>query len=515
MLLRRPRLLLASFVLALPAVAPISGCTGSDSANPAPNGQGGGLTTSTSSLTTSTTSSTGSGGAGGVGGSGTGGVGGIGTGGTGGTGLAGGGGTSAGGAGGFGGKGGAGGVGGKGGAGGVGGKGGAGGVGGKGGAGTGGLGGKGGSATGGAGGAVQPPLDDNCPGQAESLDLGGFTTIPGTLVGLKDNTTEACGDKGGGADAFYQFDLKQGGYVTLLLDDHLSGKPGFDGVLEVRKQLCNLFQGNDNCVNASPTNESFSFDVAAGTFWVIVDTANGAVGDYILTAKADAPKCGDGIVNKYSLGEDCDLVPADPAKCNPPGSPNQCKFAPAPVLDVTQCPGQDVIVDANKPVVITGPDTNQYADHYIGSCTPPNGLPPNAAHDNTYHIRPQASGTVTVIIGNDINNPQNIVPFCNECNANGNCPPPYPPPAGPPSTNNGGCWVPVLYMRSGTCDQQPDPKTNEIACVYDANYANGYITLTAQVDAFKDYYLFVDGYTKPVNPNVYAAGPYYLQISLK
>ena len=367
---------------------------------------------------------------------------------------------------------------------------GAGGVGGVGGtAGGGGIGGAGGvGGVGGMGGGAA--VNDTCPGTTQSLDVGAAVMLTGSTSNANDDYKTFCADTTDAADApdvVFQFTLNGGGKLHLDLDDH-TGANEFDGALSLRKSVCDQRIGNDNCANAATTNESLDVDLAAGTYWVVVDGANNQSGDFSLDATLTAPTCGDGFINGVSAGEECDLVPADPTLCNPPGHPLECKFAPPIDTTVEDCPGFDVFMDVGDDLDVTGAahNTCPLADNHIGTCAMGNTL----GRDAVYHVHPSGAGTLTATVGRAAGGQ----PACDVCGASCN-----------PSCDI--CFIPILYARKQACS---GATAVEVACAYDSTFMTTVATITVPVAAFEDVWLFVDS-----NFNGdYTAGPYILELTL-
>jgi len=139
-----------------------------------------------------------------------------------------------------------------------------------------------------------------------------------------------------------------------------------------------------------------------------------------------APRfCGDGGVNG---GEQCDGSPF-PAECEAPGSANECMFPP-PVPTILTCPGEDVQIGSGQSLVIGPYDNTTGGDDQIGTCVAesPGG------RDHVFNFEALATGTLTLTVGND---PGTGQPWCQSCSDG--CP------------DGGGCWIPVIYVRSGAC----------------------------------------------------------------
>jgi len=333
------------------------------------------------------------------------------------------------------------------------------------------------------------PAGDTCPGAAVSLDVGASAFLVGSTTNATDDYTTFCGDTTttpDGKDVVYAVTLNVGGYLQVDLDDH-TGVAEFDGALSLRKQ-CDTRAGGDQCSNFGTANESLQADLAAGTYWVVVDGVNGASGNFGLTMNLTAPVCGDGIVNKNSAGEACDLVPNDPTICNPPGHPQQCQFGPLVDTSVEACPGFDVLVAPGDDLDISGAAHNScpLADDYIGTCAGGD----TGGRDAVYHIHPSGAGTLHVMVGRDATGQVACIACGDTCDPD--C---------------GICFVPILYARKGACS---GPNAVEAACFYDASFSTTVATINVPVVANEDVWVFVDSnYDGP-----YSAGPYILEVAL-
>jgi hypothetical protein len=322
-----------------------------------------------------------------------------------------------------------------------------------------------------------------------SLDVGATAVVLGSTTNATDDYTTFCADTTTTADApdlVYAVTLNGGGYLQVDLDDHL-GAAEFDAALSLRKQ-CDARVGGDDCSNTATTNESLGTDLAAGTYWVVVDGVSGQSGDFSLTMSLAPPVCGDGIVNDLSAGEECDLMPAQPTLCSPPSGPNECQFGPLVDTSVEDCPGFDVFVAPGDDLDVTGEAHNlcALADDHVGTCAGAN----LGARDAVYHIHPSAAGTLTVMVGRDAAGESACVACGDTCN----------PDCGP-------CFVPVLYARKGACS---GTSALEAACSYDPSFATTVAAIEVAVAANEDVWVFVDSnYDGP-----YTAGPYILEVTL-
>ena len=349
-----------------------------------------------------------------------------------------------------------------------------------------------GSSGGGGGTTSGGPVDivgDSCNAPAVvTLKPGNSVAIHGSTMGMADDFTSFCGDTDPAADTVdvvYQLRLEGAGLLKLSLDDH-TGVDDFDAAMVVRVSECGADWGGDMCVDQSQSGEKAALDVAGSSFvWVVVDGVNGGRGEFTLAVDLSAPVCGDGIVNDVSAGEQCDELPLDPNICYPPGHPQQCQFKPPAVLDLESCPGQDVVIGGGEALVLGPNDTSNYADDAAGSCVGGN----LGGRDHVYHFEPQADGTLSLRVGNDV---ATGAPFCDQCDENG-CP--------------AGCWIPVVYVRQGDCDAALG---TEVACAFDDSFSTTVASVQVPVTAFQSYWVFVDSYWD----GDYTAGPYYLEATL-
>lgn len=339
-----------------------------------------------------------------------------------------------------------------------------------------------------SGGSASGPANDTCDSPAAlSVELSSFASITGTLADAKDDYAVSCtGAQKPGAtpDAVYELTVTGSGLLTILLDNEMGGA-GFDGVLSLRRGSCADEAEGDACVAATPASEAIlKADVTAGTYYVVVESAGGEPGSFGLTATLDPPKCGDGILNAESAGEECDLFPADPSKCNPPGHPAQCKAAAPKNEALDTCPGKTIQLPMFNWMTIGPNDSRHAADDHVGSCAGPN----TGGRDQVFRVSPEADGTLTITVGID---PSTGEPFCNQCGET--CPE--------------GCWIPLVYVRQGGCE---GAVANEIACHWDDTLSNGVASVEVPVQAGQDYWVFVDSPT----PGLFGGGEYYLQASL-
>lgn len=350
--------------------------------------------------------------------------------------------------------------------------------------GGGGSGANGGGGSGGTGGGPEVTPTDTCPGTAVTLAPGGSVTGVGTTAGATDDYTTFCGDTDVGmnaGDVVFELTTSAAGTLRLELDD----ADGFDGVVSIRRDACESRVANDECVNFATDGEDYETDLAAGTYWVVVDGANSTSGAFSLKMSLAAPTCGDGVVNE-SAGEECDPVTPDDT-CFPPGDPEECTLQPPPVADLETCPGYEVAIAGGQSLVLGPFNNTTYADNQIGTCAGANV----GGRDNVFQFAPSDDGTLTVTLGNDANTG---APWCDTC-GNDAC------------TDGDGCWAFILYARGTACE---GGTAVELACAYDPTFTEKTATIDFPVVGGTSYWVVVDSsFAGP-----YTAGPYYLDATL-
>jgi hypothetical protein len=330
---------------------------------------------------------------------------------------------------------------------------------------------------------------NSCPGTPVSLSRGQLLTITSTTLGETDDYTTFCADTTSAADApdvVYAVTLVESGVLTLTLNDHVGTNP-FNGSISIRKVACSAENAGDECVNAATTGETRTLDLAAGTYYVIVDGANQTSGDFTLKLGLAAPVCGDGVVSDKSSTEQCDSNPNKPLICRPPGHAQQCKYVASGTTQDT-CPGVLRTANIAAPETLSGAlhNTCPLVDNYIGTCAGGNV----GGRESVIHFVPDAAGTLTVTVGNDADGN----PACAACGAD--C-----------SETCGPCFIPVLYARKGACS---GASAVEVGCAFDPDFVTTVATLNIPVQPGEDVWVFVDSdYAGP-----YTAGPYLLQVDL-
>ncbi len=360
--------------------------------------------------------------------------------------------------------------------------------------GGGGTGGTGGTttSTGGSGGGV-PPLNDTCPGEKIAPQPTDSLSIKGTIVGAIDNYTTFCADtqpEPGAPDVVYELVLTATSTVKIELIPN-----GFVPALSIRKQDCSSRPNGTACLNLGAGNINTTQALDAGTYWLVVDSADMNVGSFTLNVTTSVPTCGDGAVNP---GEDCDppTVAGDDG-CFDPGNAKQCKFGEAPPDPaIIQCPGGLVTLGKGDNFAL-GPYNNGSGSILntntpVGDPADPNAPCPSpaAGPENIFQILPNANGVLTVTIGHDADL---VTPYCDN--------------------PNNTCGDFIIYLRQGSCnagtqlacdDYNPDPLAYEV------------LTLQTPVLADTPYWLIVDTYQQdPMDPATGYPGPYFLQVELQ
>jgi cysteine-rich repeat protein len=352
----------------------------------------------------------------------------------------------------------------------------------------------GGGDVGGSGGGtplVEIPLSgsDSCVGLVPVvLHPGEVGIASGTTIGAKDDMKTFCADVDAttaAPDLVFAVTLPEA--CTMRLS--VSGMDLLDPVLELRKTSCEAESGGDPCINRSDLmNEYHDEALEPGTYYVVVDGANGSEGAFMLRAECQVPTCGDGVVN---AGEVCDYGGAAAGDgCADPGSADECQVEAAdPALDT--CEGatatEAIVIDPTETLYI--PADSPYlttlgaTDDATGSCQGELG-----GRDMIFKVRPSADGTLTAVVGEGfMNEPLCPTDFLGEVPLS--------------------CWDRSLYVRTACGDA-----TSELACSDNPTDANAAETVTIPVVAGQDYFVFVDGYNAET---AYSAGQFVLRLALQ
>ena len=333
-----------------------------------------------------------------------------------------------------------------------------------------------------------PPANDACPGEKIAPAMGASATVNGTIANATDDYQTFCADvspEATAADVVYELDVPAAVTVTLECD-----ATGFVPALSLRKHQCAAELGGDMCLHIGASHLSTKVALAAGTYWIVIDTRDGASGTFTLTATFATPTCGDGVVNP---GEQCDpAVPTAGDGCIDPGDADACRFGEAP-LDpaIVACPGGPISIAKGASLVL-GPYNNGSGDHAetnfpeAGTPCEYGGLGP----EDVFRVTPTGDGTLTAQIGHDADG---TTLYCD---------------------THYDCADFLLYLRANRCDS--DVPADELACAdFTPNPNNLFgfdelLTVSTPVTAGADTWVIVDGLD-----DTYGIGAYYLQISLE
>jgi cysteine-rich repeat protein len=350
----------------------------------------------------------------------------------------------------------------------------------------------GGQAGGGGGGPPpEPPPNDGCLGEPVALSPGLTVEINGTLVGAADDLTTFCADVStgpGNPDVVYQLDVAAD--VSLRMRVVATE---FDPALSLRLLTCEVESSGDACLNFGNGAEATGVSLAAGTYWVVIDSADGNAGEFVLELAATTPVCGDGILNP---GEQCDKGPGIPDDgCRDPGMDAECTFGEEPGSTAqTACPGLGP-VEVKMSADPLNPHIQRLGPFYNGTG---GNVQTNATTEdlyvcgwaaqgpeNVFHVVPESSGTLFARIGYDDNGAVicDLDPSCGDF---------------------------ILYMRQTSCDAQvPEDPLQQLACV---DFDDGFqeiLVIQAPVTGGSDYWVFVDGLD-----TTYGLGLFHLELWL-
>lgn len=345
----------------------------------------------------------------------------------------------------------------------------------------GGTGGSGGAGGQGGEGGVFIDVDggtDACPGDDPPIELdvdGGTLSFAGeTTEGAVDDEDTCFLGEANGGDWVFAFTVDE----TVSLVVELIDGDGLDGNLAVRSTCESDVVDDGYCYlhSANGDVKIHALEVPAGTYYVVVDSAGTAEGDFELRVSATTPACGDGILN---AGEDCDVgAGVEDDGCVDPGDEGECEFEEAvEALDI--CPGQGIAIDEGMTRLLAsdGFTTLGYTDDYDGSCVGDFG-----GLDRVIAITPAVSGLLTVEIGYE----EDGSDICVE------------------NADDPRCWDYGIYLRTTCLDADSEPVGG---CSDDGAVPE---TVTATVVADTPIFLFVDGY----DGMDYSQGPFDLDITL-
>lgn len=319
-----------------------------------------------------------------------------------------------------------------------------------------------------------PVASEACPATPFPITLGGSVSLTNTTEGHTDDIFSFCGDITSTADApdlVYAFSLADAGTLRV---DVTSLTDGYNPAIYLRTDCATDF----TCFDFGADKEIIAGDFPAGTYFLIVDGANGTSGNFQLTVSFSAPICGDGVVN---AGEQCDPGGGQPSDgCGDPGTPGACQLEdPSPDADL--CPGTSVSIPSGTTTLAAsdGNTTIGFNNDFSGTCSLPPGGP-----DRVYQLIPEVSGTLTASVGLNANG----VPICDL------------------DFSDPGCWDRVLYARTGCDDASP---AAELAC--SDKGALDVETITFPVTANTPVFVFVDGF----DDQSYSSGVFNLVITLQ
>lgn len=347
---------------------------------------------------------------------------------------------------------------------------------------TGGGGSTGGTTGGGGTGGVAPPANDLCPGEKVAIAIDTSTTLNGTLKGALDDYETFCADmdpQPSAPDVVYELDVPATSTVTITIN-----ATGFVPALSLRKQECSQRLPGDACLDLGTGNVSTTVALEAGTYWVVVDSADKNVGDFTMDVKYASPACGDGVVGP---GEQCDppTVSNDDG-CINPGMPNGCHFGePPPDPAIVACPGGLITISAGDSFQL-GPYNNGSGGHNEINITDAVECISDAiGPEDIFHITPTGDGTLTATIGHD---EDGTTLWC---------------------ATHADCGDFIMYLRKNMCDSVD--AADQLTCADQTLDPNGeLITITVPVTGGQDYWLVVDGLD-----DQFGVGGYYLQLSLQ
>jgi len=326
-----------------------------------------------------------------------------------------------------------------------------------------------------------PPANNTCA-TAEMHTLtptSGTLTINATTAGSTENYTSFCGDTTtppSSPNVVYAITLSAPGDLDVVLTAP-SGS-ALVPALDIRTDCTKA----DYCLSTGAATDTFTTDVAAGTYYVIVTGQSGTSGAFTLSATLTAATCGNGVVDP---GEQCDPGMSPPANdgCGAPGTVGQCQFVAPRAGTGASCTDPQILqVPAGKTSLLAsaGMSTYGYSDHNVGSCSQLTG-----GIERVFQMTPTITGTLSVSVGyeaDDVTSTCAVSPTVPEC------------------------WAHMLYSRT-TCATA----TTEIACVESHSAPNVPSTLSFAVTAGTPYWIFVDGF----NGASYSYGPFNLFVNLQ
>ena len=304
---------------------------------------------------------------------------------------------------------------------------------------------------GGMGGTPEPDTgDDMCPGDPYALNL------PSTQLLLGGDTSTAtdlyqqtfCGvSQVDGPERVYDFTLN--GTGTLSVDVRPAPGSTLNPTLSVQAGgMCDdLNNGFNGCFSFFTSQEGFAAEFgpdatafggifALSQFHVIIDSANGTTGEYVLDVSFTDGVCGDRAVNTV-LGEECD----DGNVVNGDGCSAGCQFEVTSVFD--SCPGNPVSLPTVGSTALEEGGTWGYSDDYTSPSCGPNVF--DFGKDLVYNIIVGQPGTLSAKIGYGMDGVTDV------CEVDG--------------LSSPNCWDRVLYLVGPTvCETAPMTLGPQVAC---------------------------------------------------
>lgn len=327
---------------------------------------------------------------------------------------------------------------------------------------------------------------DTCPGESHSITAGTPVSISATLAGLADDYTTFCADESassGNPDAVYQLAFTSETTVTFRIV-----ASGFDPALSLRRRDCSTEQNGDACLDLGASYERLVTSLGAGTYWLVVDSADGNAGAFTLDITPEAPSCGDGALNP---GETCDPggAAADDG-CHDPGTAEECTFGETSSSASTACSNAESfslsLADDFDNRLVDGPHHNGPGGHAQENDTTEDIFVcgwPATGPENVFHVTAQSTGTLHARIGYDGSGQVvcDLDPRCGDF---------------------------LLYVRQDQCEPiEPADPDQQLECV-DFDPGNQEILEVAvPVTANEEYWVFVDGYD-----DTWGIGPFWLEL---
>ncbi len=356
--------------------------------------------------------------------------------------------------------------------------------------GTGGVGGAGGSTS-------TVPANDTCTGEVVTLGVDYHVQPHGTLIDAADDVTTWCADAStdpGNPDVVYQLEVLED--VTLNLSIVATG---FNPALSVRLTSCGEELAGDTCMDlpGATTSEHLLLSLTTGTYWLVIDSADGATGEFDLDFTTTAPRCGDGVID---ANEECD--PGDGATnpddgCWDSGAQDECKYG-KPEQDTGRIgcngysfPAPGMSSDPEVPEITRqGPFHNGSGGHVQQNDTTVDLAVcgwPAVGPENVFEVTPTDDGVLHARIGLDDTG-------FNAC------------------STEGWCGDFILYARKDQCQPiDPVDATQQLACA-DFNVDPAHweeLEISFPVTADTPYWVFVDGLD-----NKYGVSYYFLEMWL-